>query len=281
VRLTTRLHDRDAAGMTYVYPVVSRRARGVSIGINLNTNNACNWRCVYCQVPDLVFGKAPEVDLALYEAELRRMLEAVVHGDFLERCAPPEARRLNDVAFSGNGEPTSSPRFGEAVDVALSVLGDLGLKGEIKVVVITNGSLVHQPQVLAALKAIAPHRGEVWYKLDSATDEGAERLNSSRSGVARAVQNLRLSAAACPTWIQTMALARRGEPPSPAERAAYLALLADLVAEGVPIEGVHLYGLERKSYQPEAPELSPLPREWLERFGAEIRALGLRAVVSP
>ena len=39
-------HDRDSAGMTYVYPVISRRAGGVSVGINLNTNKACNWRCI-------------------------------------------------------------------------------------------------------------------------------------------------------------------------------------------------------------------------------------------
>ena len=59
-RLTVTDHSRDSAGMTYVYPVVSRRAGGVSVGINLNPNNACNWACVYCQVPDLARGTAPE-----------------------------------------------------------------------------------------------------------------------------------------------------------------------------------------------------------------------------
>ena len=37
-------HDRNSAGLTYVYPVISRRAGGVSVGVNLNVNNACNWR---------------------------------------------------------------------------------------------------------------------------------------------------------------------------------------------------------------------------------------------
>ena len=46
--LSTRNHDRDAAGMTYVYPVVSRRARGVSVGVNLNPNNACNSGFITC-----------------------------------------------------------------------------------------------------------------------------------------------------------------------------------------------------------------------------------------
>jgi wyosine [tRNA(Phe)-imidazoG37] synthetase (radical SAM superfamily) len=53
--LTVDDHNRDISGMKYIYPVVSRRAGGVSIGINLNVNNACNWRCVYCQVPNLMY----------------------------------------------------------------------------------------------------------------------------------------------------------------------------------------------------------------------------------
>jgi wyosine [tRNA(Phe)-imidazoG37] synthetase (radical SAM superfamily) len=94
VRLTTRVHDRDVAGLTYVYPVVSRRARGVSLGINLNTNNACNWRCVYCQVPGLTLGKAPEVDVELMARELEAMLRALLEGDYMERHVPENARRL-------------------------------------------------------------------------------------------------------------------------------------------------------------------------------------------
>ena len=102
--LSVNDHNRDVTGMTYVYPVVSRRAGGVSIGINLNPNNACNWACVYCQVPGLTRGGPPPVQLALLEAELRRFLREVTEGDFMVRYVPEEARRLVDVAFSGNGE---------------------------------------------------------------------------------------------------------------------------------------------------------------------------------
>ena len=82
-------HSRDIAGLTYVYPVVSRRAGGVSIGINLNPNNACNWRCVYCQVPDLKRGSAPQLDLVKLEAELRTFLHEIVHGDFMQTHVIP------------------------------------------------------------------------------------------------------------------------------------------------------------------------------------------------
>ena len=78
-------HDRGAAGLEYVYPVVSRRARGVSVGVNLNPNDACNWRCVYCQVPGLVRGAAPEIDLARLEHELRGLLLEIARGDWLAR----------------------------------------------------------------------------------------------------------------------------------------------------------------------------------------------------
>jgi len=275
VRLTTRVHDRDAADMTYVYPVVSRRARGVSIGINLNTNNACNWRCAYCQVPGLTRGKAPVIDLAQLEQELRAMLEAVLHGTFLADHVPPDSRRLNDIAFSGNGEPTSSPRFSDAVALVRQVLTELDLLGELKVVLITNGSLVHKPEVTAALAALATMKGEVWFKVDRATDEGIALVNDVQTGVERSAKNLLLCARTCPTWIQTMIFARNGEPPPEAECAAYVDFLRAAQTAGAQLEGVLLYGLARPSLQPEAPELAPLPAKWMEAFANRIRATGL------
>src|SRR5690606_30971451 len=110
-------HDRASAGLRYVYPVVSRRAGGVSIGINLNVNNACNWRCISCQVPDLARGAPPPVNLALLRLELEGFLDEVLQGDFLQKRVEPAARRLNDIALSGNGEPTSAAEFPRVVQV--------------------------------------------------------------------------------------------------------------------------------------------------------------------
>ena len=61
--LTITDHSRVFNNFTYIYPVVSRRSEGVSLGINLNINNACNWRCVYCQVEGLVRGKPEPINL--------------------------------------------------------------------------------------------------------------------------------------------------------------------------------------------------------------------------
>ena len=119
-RLSITDHRRDSAGLTYVYPVWSRRSGGLSIGINLNPNNACNWRCIYCQVPDLIRGAAPETELMRLEDELRELLASALCGDFFERFAiPADQRVIRDIAISGNGEPTSSGQF----DAAIGIVG--------------------------------------------------------------------------------------------------------------------------------------------------------------
>ena len=280
MRLSTDDHDRGVAGMTYVYPVVSRRARGVSVGVNLNPNNACNWRCVYCQVPGLTFGKGPPIDLELLEDELTRMLEALTVGDYMERHVPEESRRLNDVAFSGNGEPTSSPEFAEAVALARRVRERLALPETVQSVLITNGSLTHQAAVQRGLEELREANGEVWFKLDGGTEAWLAKFNGDRAGLERREANLAHAARCCPTWVQTMMLAWNGAAPDDEELEAYLAVLGRALDAGVSLRGVHLYGLARTSHQPEAPELSALPAEWMEALAERIRALGLRVELS-
>ena len=100
-KLTTTNHRSDIVGLKYVYPVISRRIGGLSIGINFNTNNACNWRCIYCQVPDLKIGVAPEMDFQLLENELRFFLDDVLNGDFYERFQVNEDKRvIKDIAIA-------------------------------------------------------------------------------------------------------------------------------------------------------------------------------------
>lgn len=270
-------HDRDSAGMTYVYPVVSRRARGVSIGINLNPNNACNWRCIYCQVPNLTRGAAPEIDLEQLERELRAMLEDALNGTFMQQRVPEEARRLEDIAFSGNGEPTSSPEFGAAIAVVENVLRDFDLLGKLPVRLITNGSLIEKPGVLDAIRHLGQINGEVWFKVDAATAEGIARINDVRLNPQGVLERLRMCAQACPTWVQTCTFTLDGEPPPKKEIDAYLALLVQIKND---IKGVHLYGLARSSLQPEASRLARLPQNWLDELARRIRQHGIFAHVS-
>ncbi len=278
--LTIADHSRDIAGLTYVYPVISRRAGGVSVGINLNANNACNWRCVYCQVPGLIRGGAPQVDIAVLGAELRRFFDELLRGNFMEQRVPPSLQRLTDVAFSGNGEPTSACAFGAAVETVGEVLEAEGLAGKIKLVLITNGSLLHRATVQAALRRMARWNGEVWFKLDRATSSGVEQINNVRQPLSQVQANVRAAAACCPTWLQTCLFAWDAQPPPRIELDAYLQFVEKQLAEDVQLRGVLLYGLARPSMQPEAPQLSPLPSAWMMAFAAEIEALGITVKVS-
>ena len=277
--LTTDDHRRDSAGLRYVYPVVSRRAGGVSIGINLNTNNACNWACLYCQVENLTRGGPPPIDLDLLEQELSGFLEDALHGEFMERHVPVEARRLMDIAFSGNGEPTSAPEFAAAVERVARVIERFALQGKLIVRLITNGSLLHRPEVQSGIQRIGELGGEVWFKLDRAEAEDAAEINGVSLAFDRVSRNLGRCAQLAPTWVQTCWFGLDGQAPTAHARETYCRLLQPLAAG---LAGIHLYGLARPSLQPAAARLSRLSPEELADFAAEIHEkTGIRVMVSP
>ncbi|MBI5920101.1 MAG: radical SAM protein [Betaproteobacteria bacterium] len=277
-RLNVSDHSRASVGMRYVYPVISRRAGGVSLGINLNPNNACNWRCIYCQVPDLKRGAAPATDLALLEIELREMLHDVLHGEFMAKRVPVDARHFEDIAFSGNGEPTSSPDFLEAVKLVLRLVDEFELRNKIVLRLITNGSLIDKPQVQHGLDLINQAAGEVWFKLDAGSREGITRINGVGLDPAGIVRRMRECGRRCTTWVQTCCFACDGFAPNEEEISSWLGLL-DQAKEN--LAGVHLYGLARPSLQAEAPRLARLPPDWLELLAERVDQIGLKVRISP
>ena len=274
-------HSRDSIGMKYIYPVVSRRSGGVSVGINLNPNNACNWRCIYCQVPELKRGTAPVIDLISLEVELRTFLQEVLYGDFMQNQVPAELRRINDIALSGNGEPTSAKEFEQVIELIGRVRGGLELPRDIKLVLITNGSLIDRDNVQAGLSRMSEINGEVWFKLDSVTRSGRALINNTHMSLSRMRTNLLLATSLCPTWLQSCMFQIDDMPLSEAEVDAYLRFVAELLRDGAPLKGVMIYGLARTSMQPESPRLTKVSQGWMESLGAEIQAMGLEVKISP
>jgi len=273
--LTTKDHSRDSAGLTYVYPVISRRSGGLSIGINLNPNNACNWRCIYCQVPDLIRGSSPKIELQQLKDELDSFLNDVINGDFYDHYDVAEnLRTIKDIAISGNGESTSAAEFDQIIELITQSIKHFNLHNKIKLILITNGSLAHKKVVKSGLSVMNKINGEVWFKLDSATDIGLKTINNAGLSVDKVKENLKTMSALCPTWIQTCVFKLDGELPSVNERECYLQFLSWLKEEGIRIKGVLLYGLARPSMQKEAPRLSTVSAEWMEEFSSEIRQLG-------
>ena len=275
--LTVIDHNRDVSGMKYIYPVISRRAGGVSIGINLNINNACNWRCIYCQVPNLTRGTPPPIDLMVLDQELRGFLTDVLYGDFMQHYVAEADRRLKDIAFSGNGEPTSAKEFPEVVLLVEKALCDFNLLDALKIRLITNGSLMDKQPILDSVSHLAKCNGEVWFKLDAGTKAGIMRTNDININPQSHIQRLIKCAEACPTFIQTCMFALDGQSPPAPEISAYLALISQVKHI---VQGVHLYGLARPSFQAESARLSRLPPEWLETIADRIRTIGLTVHVS-
>ncbi|MDX8408981.1 MAG: radical SAM protein [Mariprofundales bacterium] len=268
--LTTTNHDRDAVGMRYVYPVVSRRAGGVSIGINLNPNNACNWRCCYCQVPNLRRGHAPEIDLELLRSEFAEMLHQVLQGDFLAQQVAEGMRQLCDVAISGNGEPTSSPQFAEVVALLLAEMDAAGVAETLPLRLITNGSYVGKGYVQQGLRWMAGHNGEVWIKVDGGDAAAIARINGVTIAPKQLQRQVEQCAGCCPTWVQSCMLAAAdGVPPSTGDVDAYLALVATLADS---VQGVHLYAPARPSHQQQVHRLSD---GWMENLAERLRTLGI------
>ncbi len=278
--LSTTNHDRDSAGLRYVYPVVSRRAGGVSVGINLNPNNACNWRCIYCQVPELTRGTAPPIDLVVLEKELRYFLEELLHGEFMKNSVPTQMQRVNDIALSGNGEPTSAAEFYKVIDIISRVRRDMHLPEKLKTILITNGSLIFRSMVQMGVRNLAQLDGEVWFKLDRASSEGMQRINDTRTSIDKVRSNLITSIACCPTWLQTCWFSLDGKPPSPRDENDYLEFVTSLLKDGHKPQGVLLYTLARPSLQAEAPRLSALSETHLQAFAERIRQLELLVRVS-
>lgn len=264
--------------MRYVYPVVSRRAGGVSVGINLNPNNACNWRCIYCQVPDLARGGPPPIDLSLLASELDSFLDWALDGDFMATRVPEGVRQLVDVAFSGNGEPTSAAEFPAAVETAIEVLRRRMPGRQPLLRLITNGSLLDRVAVQGGIARLGAAPGEVWFKVDAVTAGGLARVNSTRSTGEAVARRLRRSAELAPTWVQSCFFQLDGVVPPTGEVDSYVDLLArhrDCLA------GVHLYGLARPSLQKEAPRLARLPESWFAALAERLRDQGLTVQVSP
>jgi len=279
-KLNTKNHDRDVLGTTYVYPVISRRAGGVSVGINLNPNNACNWHCAYCQVPNLIRGVSPAIDLTLLRHELKVMLDDMIHGDFMQQRVPEACQKLCDIAISGNGEPTSGQAFDAVVQVIIDVMREFHLLGEIPLRLISNGSFVHKEHVQQGLKLMAKYQGEVWIKVDAATNDAIQRINGVSASAELLFKQVISTAQACPSWIQTCMFTWDSCPPSSADTKAYLSFLARLKEENVPVCGVLLYGLARPSLQPEASHISALDEAWMQDMKGHIEAIGFSVRLS-
>jgi wyosine [tRNA(Phe)-imidazoG37] synthetase (radical SAM superfamily) len=254
-----------------VYPVYSRRSGGLSVGINLFPDKKrCSFDCPYCEV--FPFSNNSEFSADFMEDDLRAAIASA-----LKRNIP-----VMDICFSGNGEPTLSLDFPEALERTGRVRAELVPDTEL--VLITNGSFLLNEKLFSLLvrAAISPSLN-IWLKLDAGTNFWYKKMNRSVLPFEKIIEKIKEFATAAPVTIQTMICAVDGEGPPKEEAEAWEKLLVELVSTGNDkgnsgIRKVQIYGKARLA--PEDPKASALPVTYLEERAASLRAALASALIA-
>jgi wyosine [tRNA(Phe)-imidazoG37] synthetase (radical SAM superfamily) len=290
-------HPRNWREFRLVYPVIARRSRGLSLGVNLNLDRVCNFDCIYCEVnrKDFRPGKGliplpprdqphlkPEVEEI--QRELTELLTLVKSGDIWQEAefatTPPHLRRLNDIAFSGDGEPTTFPHFAGAVEAAIAARSAAGFaENEVKLVLITNATRFHRPHMQESLSRLASANGQIWAKLDAGTPEYFRLIDKTNIDYNRVLSNILETSRKIPLNIQTCMLRVHNEPPTQPELEAYCGRLSHILQNGGQLRLVQLYTVARipaQSYVTSLTEaeLAEIANLIITRTGLEVETFG-------
>ena len=196
----------------------------------------------------LIYPALPLHWLNSYESELIQLLDAFHSGDIFKH--PPfdgleqETHELRDIAFSGDGEPTSFRNFAACVDATAGQLKRVGFD-KVKVVVITNATYFHKDWMVDALGALDRCNSEIWAKLDAGTQEYMSLVNKTKFPIKKLVDNIAFAGQGRKIAIQSMFMNVRGVPPDASELDAYISRLRELIERGAQIAKVQVYTVAR------------------------------------
>lgn len=257
-------HRRALLNNTYIYAVVSRRAQGLSIGINLNVDKSCNFDCPYCQVDRTIPGGARKVDIEKLGMELTHLLSLVEDGVLWDippfDTAQEHMRVVRDISFAGDGEPCSCPQFAQAVSKVGEIYTQFGLS-HVRYQLLTNATLFHKNHVQESLQQFWSDGGMVWAKLDAGTREWFERVDGTRYPFEKVLQNILWAGKQSPIVLQSMFHRFGEERPSAHEQQQWAMRIRELLEQGAQIKLVQVYSTARK---PSDPQVLPLEKEELE-----------------
>ncbi len=263
----------------FVYTVVSPRARGLSIGINMNPDKLCNFDCIYCEVNRGLPTTERCLDVGVMEEELDKTVHLVQSGKIREYAAyrglSNDLLELRHVALSGDGEPTLCPNFAEAVQGVVHVRARHP-QSFFKLALITNGSGLGLRSVQESLQYFT-HDDEIWIKLDAGTQSHMSRVNHSEVALDSVLANALLLGRQRPIVIQSLFPLVGGQEPPPEEIDEYIQRLNGLKTGGAQIALVQIYSATRPAAHPDCRHM---PLKKISRIRQRIRAeTGLRAEV--
>jgi wyosine [tRNA(Phe)-imidazoG37] synthetase (radical SAM superfamily) len=262
---------RDFLGNRFVYVVVSARARGLSIGVNMNPDKRCNFDCAYCEVNHNNVSSDQAMDVDVMADELQRTLAFVFSGALQSveqyRHVPRELLQLRHVTLSGDGEPTLSPNFLDTLRAVVHVRA-LNPYSFFKIVLITNASGLDLPEVQAGLKLFTK-QDEIWAKLDAGTQEYMDKVNGPADcKLEKILTNIRLVAKERPVIIQSLFPDLNGTEPTEKEIEEYALKLRGLKNAGAQIPLVQIYSCARPVPNSHC---SHLPLKSLSQIAARVR----------
>jgi len=264
-------HPRQWRDFDYVYPVLSRRSGGLSIGVNLNPDKVCNWDCVYCQVDRTIPAKRKDVDLDQLGEELDWLLGYAASGaiwsDESFKDVPAELRRINDIAFSGDGEPTTYSWFDEACQLAADLKSKHGLD-DTTINVLTNMTMAHRDVVQRGFAILDENNGEIWAKLEAGSQEYYDQIDRSPVKLQRVLDNLRDVARKRPVVIQSMWMRLHDEPPTNEQFDAFIDRVIELRQAGARFKLIQLYTIARDTTEAYA---TPLSDTELDTMGEHLK----------
>jgi histidinol dehydrogenase len=252
-------NHRNREGGAVVYPVYSRRSRGLSAGINLFPNRkVCPFDCPYCEV--FPFQTDIRFSLPVMEEALKNVLAEAADRDIPVR----------DICFSGNGEPSVSPDFRRALEAAGRIRD--GAAPEAALVVITNGTGLLNEETFAFMREAASGamKLDIWLKLDAGSPAWYKAIDRSAVPFDALIRRIRQFARLAPVTLQTMICAVAGRAPPAEEEAAWVRLAAELAGSG-NVRAVQIYGKARPA--PEDPLAEALPQAVLEKRAAALRTV--------
>ena len=240
---------RQFMGNRFVYAVVSPRARGLSIGVNINPDRLCNFDCEYCEVNRAAPALEKSLDVDVMVEELQRTLALALSGE-VEKLhffggTPSDLLKLRHVTLSGDGEPTLCPDFLEAVRAVVHVRAR-GQFPFFKIVLVTNASGLDLRQVQDGLQLFT-QRDEIWAKLDAGTQDYMNAVNHPDCTLEKILENILLVARQRPVIIQSLFPLLDDKEPHAEEFFQYAQRLNDLKRAGAQIPLVQIYSATRPS----------------------------------
>ena len=246
-RATAFGRPRDFLGNRFVYLTISPRARGLCAGVNLNPDKYCNFDCVYCEVDRLTAPKETHLDVATMADELRRTLAWIESGEIarhpLYANVPANLLELRGVVLSGDGEPTLSPQFADAVRAVIHLRASGG-SPRFKIILVTNATGLDLPEVEESL-GLLNNSDEIWAKLDVGSQGYMNHINRGQASLAKILTNIRTLACRRPVIIQSLFCDLAGKKPSESEIADYIGRLNELKTSGAQIPLVQIYSAIR------------------------------------